>query len=91
MSKHTAGPWRYIEGIRGEFVVLSGTHPDLSIGVAVTMGEEANANLIAAAPELLESLTALVTLFAPLAGDSTQTLWIDNARAAITKAKGEQV
>jgi hypothetical protein len=48
----------------------------------------ANARLIAAAPELLEALTALELLFAPCVSDSTQSDWIDKARAAIAKATG---
>lgn len=86
MSKHSSGPWRHVNagvkhgvqmGLAGGFML-----PDICEA-------EANAQLIASAPELLESLTALVTLFAPLAGDSTQSVWIDNARAAIAKARGE--
>ena len=46
----------------------------------------ANARLIAAAPELLEALRAVDVLFGHLATDSTQRIWLDNARAAIAKA-----
>jgi len=43
---------------------------------------------IAAAPDLLEALQALDTLFAPIAKDTTAAQWIDKARAAIAKATG---
>lgn len=48
--------------------------------------DEANARLIAAAPDLLEALRAVDVLFGHLATDSTQRIWLDNARAAIAKA-----
>lgn len=51
---------------------------------------EANARLIAAAPDLLEALQALTVLFSPLAKDSTTANWIDKARAAIAKATGKE-
>lgn len=47
---------------------------------------QANARLIAAAPDLLEALRAVDVLFGHLARDSTQRIWLDNARAAIAKA-----
>ncbi|MGB4498931.1 MAG: hypothetical protein WBI40_09535 [Methylococcaceae bacterium] len=54
---------------------------------------KANANLIAAAPELLEALIEIekhtqdfVNTFLP---DNEFTLWVNKARAAIAKARGE--
>lgn len=38
--------------------------------------------------ELLEALQAVDILFGHLATDSTQRIWIDNARIAIAKAEG---
>jgi hypothetical protein len=53
-----------------------------SIGVAIAFGDtEANAHLIAAAPDLLESLKEIVALT-----DRTHDIW-DKARAAIAKAE----
>ena len=45
---------------------------------------------IAERDELLESLQAIEMLYAPLARDSTAATWIDKARAAITRATGEE-
>lgn len=39
--------------------------------------------------EMLAALEAVETLFAPLASDSTQRVWLEMARSAIAKAKGE--
>ena len=40
--------------------------------------------------ELLEALQAVDVLFGHLATDSTQRIWIDNARSAIAKAEGRE-
>jgi len=89
MSKHTPGPWRYEEF--GPNVIIKATkNPMLSVVHSLYHESreqmEANADLIAAAPELLEALEALVL-------DESKEyiptrLW-DAARAAIAKAKGE--
>jgi hypothetical protein len=49
---------------------------------------EANARLIAAAPELLAELERLVTYFGPDRGPAELRAKLNDARAAITKAKG---
>ncbi len=82
-NNHTPGPWKieqgggrgaWIEGTDGEYAALAAGNTD----------ERANANasLIAAAPELLEALEAFVEEYA----------WISDklsiaARAAIAKAR----
>ena len=90
MSKHTPGPWQIgknfgsvvcdtpVPGIRGsDDTEYYGGH---LIAESVT---EANARLIAAAPELLEALQDMVSDHASL---SAATLAF--ARAAIAKATG---
>ena len=91
MSKHTHGPWVFDE--QGN--ISKGDSPD-SMPLATTFfgyldfgqyPRDANARLIAAAPELLEALMCFV--------DNeqfrlTERQRLDKARAAIAKATGEQ-
>jgi hypothetical protein len=83
MSKHTKGPWHVFKDSS-----IYSKHADYTLAeiVAGMTDEEcdANARLIAAAPELLEALQRLCA-------DElhTQEKW-NNARAAIAKATGEQ-
>ncbi len=90
MSKHTAGPWRIgmkpgpmIYGPHGEQVA------DLRAAMVPTAEGNADARLIAAAPELLAALQAFAALYS---GDSyTPDEWnaaVRAARAAIRKATG---
>lgn len=93
MSKHTPGPWK--AHFEDAYFV---TGPDLG-RVAMMMnlkgahglggrrsGNEsaANARLIAAAPDLLEALKDAVR------DSESPGQWLDEARAAIAKATGEQ-
>jgi hypothetical protein len=77
MSKHTPGPWKiweqYIARItdRHEVICQWGSY-----------SSEADARLIAAAPELLKALKVLVALY----GEDSVSM--GNARAAIAKAEG---
>ena len=99
MNKHTPGPWSYRrKGSSQEWEIDSGYCPILDHqswkGLAVIYGcdddkkngsivGDANARLIAAAPELLEALEEL------LAETWINGAFADKARAAIAKAKGE--
>jgi len=87
MSKHTPGPWERVDCAVGYAV-----HP-----VGNTMGifgrvcdddrlTRGDADLIAAAPDLLAALKEL--LDAPIDGGMSTSDAIDNARAAIAKAEG---
>ncbi len=75
---HTPGPWK----VGGKTGYLNQLAIEPSIGCVYGAGEEvqANARLIAVAPDLLEALEAL------LEGDFNAA---EKARAAIAKAKGE--
>ena len=101
MSAHTPGPWRMVrfEFLEGEELeVARYRHPDWwevrsnpdkdyrSMGVSGHIGE-ANARLIAAAPDLLEALEDVVKQV--LGAEADMWLDIKQARAAIAKAKGE--
>lgn len=100
MSKHTPGPWMKAERLNGPWWHISSSH---SVGgrqaVACVHGEskrgatayaemfEANARLIAAAPELLE---ALKLAYDAMSGSTDKTILIrahKAAEAAIDKAQ----
>jgi hypothetical protein len=92
MSQHTPGPWEIDQAIRHGFTVYS-QQAGFIVGYMDEEGRygavesEANARLIAAAPDLLEALEEL--LVQREGHYSTQTAW-DKARAAIAKARGEK-
>lgn len=93
MSKYTPAPWiaRPIDKAGWVDIVLDikdYNHPQWGLPFVSCkfFDQEANARLIAAAPELLEALVDLVAFY-PL--DSTDAV-ITSARAAIKKATGDQ-
>ena len=78
MSKHTPGPWKVSYP---NIVTTKSPKPMLICSIPV-INQEANARLIASAPELLEALSRIIT---------NVRLDIDlyeGARQAIAKAKG---
>ena len=103
-AKHTPGPWVIADG--GPIIADSqnmiavtldmfDSNEDLStwIQTRVTRPErEANARLIAAAPELLEALEELVTALdyaVTRRSRARRDAAVKSARAAIAKARGE--
>lgn len=84
-SKHTPGPWK-VAGPIGAAIWITDESSNNQIaavyGKSQTAGADANARLIAAAPELLEALKEVVVI-----SDREHTAWI-KARAAIAKAEG---
>ena len=98
MSKHTPGPWgvreaREMEGMDFDIVTDGPEYAVASLYCHMGESVEADARLIAAAPELLEALEYLVTADdAPTPGDREHTVReaISHARAAIAKARGKQ-
>ena len=92
-AKHTPGPWTQGWSQNGvDCVWLDGkTEPAIGMGDDddwIDCGTEANARLIAAAPELLEALQAFTDVY----GVDDVKRWMtvrDNARAAIAKATGK--
>lgn len=106
-TKHTPGPWEVREhwGDDDAFEVYptrGGKQPPIGEWAALAevpeygqAGEaEANAYLIAAAPELLEALDGMLQVygggksFDGLPKHATELELIDQARAAVAKAKG---
>lgn len=90
---HTQGPWSYIGN--GDVVAKSekycGGEKDIaSVFLTVNDEDEANARLIAAAPELLEALKVLADYVDECTGDN-ECRPLENARAAIAKATGGEV
>ena len=85
--KHTPGQW-VVTGwnlVFGSKAVEINVHFDS--GVSGTLEMHANANLIAAAPDLLEALSEVVEWLEH--GDHAGPMH-SKARAAIAKAKGEE-
>jgi hypothetical protein len=101
MNKHTLGPWFTEEYTYGDDVydftaVLAPKDVDGEGPVTICeIHNQANARLIAAAPDLLEALCTMAAVAAYLsAGESVDPAEIDSAfakaRAAIAKAEGKQ-
>lgn len=86
MNHHTVGPWEWEQDKNGWGreslmpAVITGTVEGL-----ITVTDE-DARLIAAAPDLLEALEALIN--APVCKVENKPLW-RNARIAIAKATGK--
>lgn len=95
-KQHTPGPWKIgTPPPNGEQTI--GTQKGLMVAVATTGANtptEANANLIAAAPELLEALQDFLNWSDSVYyGEDTRRELVrakDKASAAIAKATGEQ-
>ncbi|CAM4031040.1 hypothetical protein [Ectopseudomonas alcaliphila] len=84
MSKHTPGPWEIHKAQNGRTIVQVGPcAPEEYAGCAWLDVSEPDACLIAAAPDLLEALEAVVRVA------DRATVEFDMARAAIAKARGE--
>ena len=98
-AKHTPGPWRHepTNGAKLTYVAVStvaGSNGNtVVIGQCAGPDKEANARLIASAPDLLEALEGLVAIAAPNIypqPDKPDSAWakLQAARAAIAKATG---
>ena len=92
---HTKGPWFYKkEHDEGGDYIIYGSDEFVALSIGGTQREEGNANLIAAAPELLVSLEQVLWKI-----ENSDYWWMDlpdrggfdaeKIRAAIAKAKGE--
>ncbi len=102
MSKHTPGPWeangyhirQRVTGTRSiAEVAYTGPHhtPAHEYPKSCRLVDEANARLIAAAPDLLEALEAIMGSDV-FEWNGSAAFWLqDKVRAAIAKAKGEQL
>lgn len=101
MSKHTPGPWeangyhirQRVTGTRSiAEVAYTGPHhtPPHEYPKSCRLVDEANARLIAAAPDLLEALEAIMDSDL-WEWNGSAAFWLqDKVKAAIAKAKEEQ-
>lgn len=95
MSKHTEGRWIAADygdykDYDGKCRVVLGENGDIRTAVVLgfdTEENQANANLIAAAPELLAALNAMMTHMG-MDEDEWNKPTFDQARKAIAKAEG---
>ena len=93
MSKHTPGPWFVTEG--GQYIEASRYEHGGRQIVGKPQGDNpeqwnANARLIAAAPELLEALQSVVAWMDAPDESAFSDTQLDCVRAAIAKATGEK-
>ena len=97
-KKFTEGPWCINSEFDGNWIEQEANtlHAVCMITAQKTMNEKevADANLIAAAPELLEALETMSTMYMELLrlqsnGTTTDDSIAFSARQAIAKAKGE--
>ena len=91
----TPGPWQYLRSPSGPIRV--GPSHNCTVAVAPfppTGDQEANARLIAAAPELFDALNALVNAVSPDDNDKSCEPYfrpaLKAARTALAKAQGAQ-
>jgi hypothetical protein len=94
MTQHTQGPWQLDKHVNGEVFIYpkNGRHPICK----VNKDYEANARLIAAAPELLEALTSGEDIISGLEAEcdnlgvdlSEVRQWWIKAESIIAKATG---
>jgi hypothetical protein len=97
MAKHTPGPWHVEQGINDYDILVT---PDgrAPARLAGYVEREADARLIAAAPELLEALRHLCGAlnmsdddhedFADSCADVVEFLWQHDARALLARIEG---
>lgn len=90
MSAHTPGPWAYRPSNDGHFIAGAGENSGYLAEVRQCRSKQdirADARLIAAAPELLESLQSVLNRCLDSQGLADA---YKQARAAIAKATGEK-
>lgn len=93
MSKHTPGPWNYtMDKDRGWDFKLTADHGETEIVSGCGCCDspwvscEADARLIAAAPELLEALEKVISEYIKSLDNSDSALYLGRAMSAAEKA-----
>lgn len=95
--KHTPAPWQLAKSEESKLIKVLNKYGTRIAGITPMENDEANARLIAAAPELLALLEEFDGVFSNVltnrayskADKSLAKRMQDAARAAIAKAKGE--
>ncbi|WP_336792406.1 hypothetical protein [Pantoea anthophila] len=89
--KGTEGKWKVIDGKASGKQIISESAPKNRMNVASCGGQrrEENANLIAAAPELLEALKGMLNKAYKQNWNDHYPDEVDAAQAALTKALGQ--
>jgi len=85
MSEHTKGPWEARWSERGQYWFIDHPQQEGSATLTKLDCDEADARLIAAAPELLEALKDAIEIIEGTGLDASIQ------RAAIAKATGQEV
>lgn len=92
MNKHNPGPWKITHTEQMGYRVSDSTGWGVAI-VLKDVNDKANARLIAAAPQMLEALEAMLKRFEPEIHDAAGCMFknceLCKAIAAIAAAKGE--
>ena len=91
LTRHTVGPWKDVQTNRGIEIAAGsdGYILNLTPNGRGIENFKANAQLVSAAPELLESLIQLREWI--MGGDEDPARFILNADAVIQKAKGKEI
>lgn len=93
MSAHTPGPWqRGLCQVTKEFLkgrLTEAVIDESGLVIAITGEGAADANLIAAAPELLEALQAMLSCCYDMERNDETTAAVKSAMKAIYKATGD--
>lgn len=82
----TPGPWAILNGTTVDQTYMVGGSDGQDFGLVADVTMQEDAHLIAAAPDLYESLQDLI---AWVEGDLGAELPFDNARAALAKARAQ--
>lgn len=89
-TKHTPGPWDVLKLANPDYAPEYGVCADAAARCHAVVKGEANARLIAAAPELLAALRRLMPLWDREDVADTWSEDFEAAEAAIAKAEGTQ-
>lgn len=95
MSKHTKGPWKFGDETESSTSICGDDGRQVAVAYDGKMGEQPNATLIAAAPDLLEACEAALWFYRSFRDSSkigdTEADDIRDIEGVIARAKGETI